>query len=878
MKAPAWLWRLWRALPPRPPLPVVIAATTWTVNGVNVFSANLARGLVGVGVQAQVLLTEEDCDLIEQSEQPLPRPAGVPFVQLPVPRSASWGRHWGAMLRWLGRAQPCVYLPNSDWRHSCVCPLLPDAVLVVGVVHSDDPLHYDHVRRLGRYWNLAVAVSDTVARRAVEACPEIAGRILTIPIGVSVPATLPPRGAGAPVLRVIYHGIFKQHQKRVLDLPQIVEQALALGVPVQLTLVGAGPDEPALRTAAATLVASGAVRFIGLVSPDAIAPLLEHNDVYLLASAFEGMPNALLEAMGRGCVPVVSRMDSAIPELVRDGDNGLLAPVGDCAAFARALQTLWQDPQRRLQMAQRAFDTVAAGGYRVQDMVAAYRAAFERARRDVASGRYRRPRGALNHAPAQLGGVGLFPPPLRHAVAGTGAFPELDDFEDFEDELLQHRRETGPQRRRWQALAACAQRQDLQGLPVFVSAPVWTANGVNDGSEVLVRHLTGAGLDARLLLTEEDTDLIRIDSPRMALPADLRTERLRVRGRDSWGARWGALRRLLESAAPCVYMPNHDWRHAAVVPMLPRNVIVIGHVHDDGPLYREQAQRLAGAWDALVWPDRAQARHARQAWPALARSSCAIPPGLHLPAPGPPQALPTLSPAQFLWLAHGHESAEQQAWLVALARQLQGLPVPARHRAINPPQAILAALTDAGIEVVSQPLRGDWLAWCGQSRFVVVADATGSAWPLMLEAMAQGCVALHPGTAPASAAVPDRHSGLFAPDGTVAGLVQAVRAACADPAGLQALAAGACTQARRAGYSEARMGQAYLGLIRDCLAAAETGLFKRPPGPLAPPPAKVQDATVFPVDTPYRHPVYGVFPSEADARDFAFEAGLPPLK
>ena len=111
--------------PADPPhgLPVVIAATTWTVNGVNVFSANLARGLVGAGVHAQVLLTEEGSDLIEHAEQPLPRPEGVPFVHLPVASTASWGRHWGAMLRWLGQAQPCVYLPNSDWRHSCICPI-----------------------------------------------------------------------------------------------------------------------------------------------------------------------------------------------------------------------------------------------------------------------------------------------------------------------------------------------------------------------------------------------------------------------------------------------------------------------------------------------------------------------------------------------------------------------------------------------------------------------------------------------------------------------------------------------------------------------------------------------------------------------------------
>ena len=382
-------------------------------------------------------------------------------------------------------------------------------------------------------------------------------------------------------------------------------------------------------------------------------------------------------------------------------------------------------------------------------------------------------------------------------------------------------------------------------------------------------------MDARLLLTEEDTELVNIDSLRRALPADLRVERLRVRARDSWGARWGALRRLLENAAPCVYMPNHDWRHAAVVPMLPRGVIVIGHVHDAGPHYREQAQRLAGAWDALVWPDPAQARLARQAWPALARPSRVIPPGLHLPTPAPLQALEFSQPAQFIWLAHGHESTEQQAWMVALARQLQDLPIPARHRAINPPQAIIQALGQAGIEVVNQPLRSDWLTWCGQSQFVVVADAAGPAWPLMLEAMAQGCVALRPGMAPASAAVPDRHSALYAGDGSIAGLVQALHVACADPARLQALAAAACIQARRAGCSETQMRDAYLGLIRDCLAAAEMGLFQRPASPLLPPPPTVQGQSIFPMDTPHHHPAYGVFPSEADVHDFAFEADLP---
>ncbi|MGH9173968.1 MAG: glycosyltransferase, partial [Vicinamibacterales bacterium] len=239
---------------------VVIGATTWTVNGVNVFSANLARGLVETGVSAHVLLTEENTNLIQTSEMSMPRPAGVPFRSFPVSRTESWGAHWGGLVRYLEEAAPCVYIPNSDWRHSSVCPRLSDDVVVVGVVHSDDPLHYDHVRRLGRYWNAIVAVSSAVAQRTAELCPSEADRIVTIPIGVRIPAALPVRGDTAGSLRLIYHGTLKQHQKRVLDLPRIVEAASDLGIPVELSIAGAGPDEAALRRAAAPLVDRGLIR------------------------------------------------------------------------------------------------------------------------------------------------------------------------------------------------------------------------------------------------------------------------------------------------------------------------------------------------------------------------------------------------------------------------------------------------------------------------------------------------------------------------------------------------------------------------------------------------------------------------------------------
>jgi hypothetical protein len=125
----------------------------------------------------------------------------------------------------------------------------------------------------------------------------------------------------------------------------------------------------------------------------------EQSDVFVLTSEYEGMPVGLLEAMGRGCVPVVSDIRSGVPELVRDGENGYRVPPGDTRAFARHLSGLQTDPSLRRRLSAQAFDTVRGGPYRVQDMAAAYADVITRAREAVRRGEYRRPLGKVTPPP-----------------------------------------------------------------------------------------------------------------------------------------------------------------------------------------------------------------------------------------------------------------------------------------------------------------------------------------------------------------------------------------------------------------------------------------------------------------------------------------------
>jgi glycosyltransferase involved in cell wall biosynthesis len=792
----------------------------------------------------------------------MPRPEGVRFESIPVGRTGNWGRHWGGMVRYLEQCAPCIYLPNSDWRHSLVSSRLTSDVIVVGIVHSDDPLHYDHVRRMGRYWNAVVAVSDTVARRTAELCPDLAGRITTIPIGVRMPASRPRRPPAGDRLRVIYHGILKQHQKRVLDLPRIVRATRDLGVPIVLTVVGAGPDESALRHAAESLVSEGAIRFHGVVSPDDMPAILDAHDVYLLASEFEGMPNALIEAMGRGLVPVVSRTVSGIPELVRDGKNGFMVPIGDAGAYADRLRTLWQHPFRRRRMAARAYRTVSNGHFRASDMVKSYLGVFDRAWDDARAGRFVRPKGPLTPLLAEVAGVSVFPVDTPHIVPDLGAFPSLEDAEDYDDEIRMLERERSS-RRLGTAKPSPASLDDVR---VIVASSVWTHNGVNLWSEELVRGLRHAGVDARLLLTEESTRLVTIDEPRMARPTDIPVEELHVTGADNWGARWGAMVRTLEAAAPCIYIPNYDWRHSCVAPALSRRVAIVGLLHDGGPLYIEHASRLGDYWNAVVATSRPAARHFRQALPQLSDRVCTIPHGVCVPTALSEKAWGEAGGT--LLIPPGSYGGSVLSFIRAIVQSSSRRSLVA----VDPPEADREWLAAAGVRLVIRPGRMAWLELCASSHVVVSAASDRAVRPPLIEAMGHGCVPITVGSESPNTAASRRlrDTGITVPDGQWHDADRLLQEFAQDGDRRNLMASAAHRVARETAFRSDQMIAAYLELFKRVIADADSGVFARRQGGVLPPPALVDGISVFPV--PLTHSTdAGTFPTSDDETSYRAE-------
>jgi glycosyltransferase involved in cell wall biosynthesis len=112
----------------------------------------------------------------------------------------------------------------------------------------------------------------------------------------------------------------------------------------RLVLVGAGPLRQQLEERAQKLGLTNQIRFLGVREdiPDVLAAM----DAFVLSSEYEGSPLSLVEAMAAG-LPIVSTTAGGVPELIQNGREGFLVPVGDVQRFSDSMIFLAENPEAR---------------------------------------------------------------------------------------------------------------------------------------------------------------------------------------------------------------------------------------------------------------------------------------------------------------------------------------------------------------------------------------------------------------------------------------------------------------------------------------------------------------------------------------------------
>ncbi len=254
---------------------------------------------------------------------------------------------WGTIASVTARPRiPIVRTEHSPWR--------PDGM---------NPVYRALYPRLASRASSIIAVSDHARRSYTDRFPFLGERFITIHNGIDPSSflALPDKRICRSILSLPPDGMIAGTVGRLVPVKNhlLLLEAFATvrkAVPdSHLAILGDGSLEPALRLAAIELGIHTVVSFFP-PTPE-VARFLSSLDIFVLSSDSEGLPLTLLEAMASR-IPSVATSVGGIPEVIRDGDNGILVPAGSPAALAGGMVELMKDRSKRLSVGDRGVETI----------------------------------------------------------------------------------------------------------------------------------------------------------------------------------------------------------------------------------------------------------------------------------------------------------------------------------------------------------------------------------------------------------------------------------------------------------------------------------------------------------------------------------------
>lgn len=199
-------------------------------------------------------------------------------------------------------------------------------------------------RSVATFAHVHIAISQGLAHYLAETEGFDEDAFEVVHYGIAPAGDAAPYEGGEPRLLCIGRLIpIKGH----LVLFRALAQARARVPGVTLDIAGRGPLEPALKSYARELGVEDAVRFLGFVSP--VQRAIEESAIVVVPSLGEGFGMVALEAMERAR-PVIASAVGGLPEIVADGETGLVVPPSDAESLADAIVALAGDLPRAAAM------------------------------------------------------------------------------------------------------------------------------------------------------------------------------------------------------------------------------------------------------------------------------------------------------------------------------------------------------------------------------------------------------------------------------------------------------------------------------------------------------------------------------------------------
>ena len=139
---------------------------------------------------------------------------------------------------------------------------------------------------------------------------------------------------------------------------RVALEAVAAVDGVELLIAGEGDERAAIERDIAELGLGGRVRLLGAQPRARVVELFAAVDASILSSSWENFPHTVVEALAAG-TPVLATATGGVAEVVHEGENGLLVPVGDAGALADAIRRFFDDDELRRRLRAASAGSVA---------------------------------------------------------------------------------------------------------------------------------------------------------------------------------------------------------------------------------------------------------------------------------------------------------------------------------------------------------------------------------------------------------------------------------------------------------------------------------------------------------------------------------------
>lgn len=313
-----------------------------------------SRGLIGRGHQVTVA-----CPPHARMSEEAAR-YGVPVVHLPIEFKTFAG--FFALRRHLAEGGYDVVNTHSSadsWLTALACATLPQPPAIVRTRHISAPVGNNVANRwlYGRASTRVVTTGQRLRNNLIRDLSMPPEQVVSIPTGVDLNRFVPGdrqtsrRYLGLPINACIVGIVatlrsWKGHR-------YLLDAFSRMTLPnLHLVVVGDGPGRDNINQRASELGITGQLTMPGNQAD--VLPWLVALDIFVLPSyANEGVPQAVMQAMSVG-LPVISTPVGSIPEIITDGENGLLVPPRDTDALQHALEQLSTEAPFRKRLAESA--------------------------------------------------------------------------------------------------------------------------------------------------------------------------------------------------------------------------------------------------------------------------------------------------------------------------------------------------------------------------------------------------------------------------------------------------------------------------------------------------------------------------------------------